>query len=187
MDTPIGILDYISNPAVTKNIRSTSSLVAKKYKKHQKRSNPNTKKNKDNKITGQVFMIVKYDGDKYSAYSIVNDTATRGSSTTDIREYADEIAEQLNIENNHKQHGYMAVPIHIPGTIPVMYLNIEVQTYYKNTPYYATMRSTYGDSECRAIALWKTEIEAVRFANLSESMKNPKFIYTYIGGPIKLC
>ena len=168
MDTPIGILDYISSPAVTKNIRSTSSLVAKKYKKHPKRPNP--KKNKDNKITGQVFMIVKYDGDKYSAYS----------STTDIREYADEIAEQLNIENNHKQHGYMAVPIHIPGTIPVMYLNIEVPTYYKNTQYYATMRSTYGDSECRAIALWKTELEAVQFANLSESMKNPKFIYTYI-------
>lgn len=173
MDTSIGILDYIGSPAVTKN--TTSTLAVKKSKKHPKRHNQ--KKNKDNKITGQVFMIVKYDGDKYSAYSIV-DTE---------REYADEIAEQLTIENNYKKHGYMSVPIHIPGTIPVMYLNIEVPTYYKNTQYYATMRSTYGDSECRAIALWKTELEAVQFANLSESMKNPKFIYTYIGGPIKLC
>ena len=173
MDTSIGILDYIGSPAVTKY--TTSTLAVKKSKKHPKRHNQ--KKNKDNKITGQVFMIVKYDGDKYSAYSIV-----------DIeREYADEIAEQLTIENNYKKHGYMSVPIHIPGTIPVMYLNIEVPTYYKNTQYYATMRSTYGDSECRAIALWKTELEAVQFANLSESMKNPKFIYTYIGGPIKLC
>ena len=173
MDTSIGILDYIGSPAVTKN--TTSTLAVKKSKKHPKRHNQ--KKNKDNKITGQVFMIVKYDGDKYSAYSIV-DTE---------REYADEIAEQLTIENNYKKHGYMSVPIHIPGTIPVMYLNIEVPTYYKNTQYYATMRSTYGDPECRAIALWKTELEAVQFANLSESMKNPKFIYTYIGGPIKLC
>ena len=173
MDTSIGILDYIGSPAVTKY--TTSTLAVKKSKKHPKRHIQ--KKNKDNKITGQVFMIVKYDGDKYSAYSIV-----------DIeREYADEIAEQLTIENNYKKHGYMSVPIHIPGTIPVMYLNIEVPTYYKNTQYYATMRSTYGDSECRAIALWKTELEAVQFANLSESMKNPKFIYTYIGGPIKLC
>ena len=154
------------------NMRSTTLVRIKKPKKYVLKSNNLIHKVK----MERSFMIVKYDGECYSAYSIIEST----------HEEADLIADRLTSENNHKKHGYSAIPIHIPGTIPIMYLNLQTPIYYKNTQYYATMRSTYGgDTEFRAIALWKTEKEAVEFANISESMKNPKFIYTYIGGPVE--
>jgi hypothetical protein len=164
-----GISDFI----IVDSIKSTSILPVKTSKSRKTYYNPKKIQIKPKeKINGQVFLIVKYDGEQYNAEFICADES---------------VAEQLTIDNNHKKYGYHAVPIHIPGTIPVMYLNLEVPTYYKNTPYYATMRSTYGDDTgCRAVALWTTKAEAVQFAKISESMKNPKYIYTYIGGPVEL-
>jgi hypothetical protein len=176
----------ISNFIVADVIKSTSAIPVKKSKAHRTYKNPKKIPAKPKeKIAGQVFLIVKYDGEKYSAETIL---PTNGSDNESIYREANEYAESLTIKYNHKKYGYQAVPIHIPGTIPVMYLNLEVPTYYKNTKYYATMRSTFGDdTEYRAIALWKTEAEAIQFAKMSESMKNSRYIYTYIGGPVELC
>ena len=182
MDTSIGILDYIkqdSEDTIMSGInrvvyRSTASISIKKPKIFKITKNKSNNKQK----MESAFVIVKYDGENYSTHSII------GSVTAD---YAEEIADQLTLEYNYKKHGYSAIPVHIPGTIPIIYLKYQTPIYYKNIPYYATMRSTYGDNtEFRAIVLWETDKEAIEFANISKSMKNPKFIYTYIGGPIIL-
>ena len=173
MNTSIGILDYVAytDNKNTKHIRSTTSLSVKTPKTPKFKISKSVNKQK----MGRAFVIVKYDGENYSAHSITQSIDT-----------AEADAEQLTKENNHKKHGYSAIPIHIPGTIPIIYLKIQTPIYYNKTPYYVTMRSTYGgDTEFRAIALWKTEKEAILFSNISKSMQNPKYIYTYIGGPLE--
>ena len=175
MNTSIGILDYVTHTdnQNTKHVRSTTSLSVKTPKTLKFKT---LKSKSDNKQKmGRAFVIVKYDGENYSAHSI-----TQSIDTAEVD------AEQLTRENNHKKHGYSAIPIHIPGTIPITYLKLQTPIYYNKTPYYVTMRSTYGgDTEFRAIALWKTEKEAMLFADISKSMQNPQFIYTYIGGPLE--
>jgi hypothetical protein len=161
---------------IRRTLRSTALISLKKRNiKSKKLPNKHIK-------MGRAYMIVKYDGENYSAYSIIESDDIENAATI-----AEEKAEKLTAEYNYKKHGYSAVPIHIPGTIPIIYLNIQTPNYYKNTPYYATMRSTYGgNAEYRAIALWKTEKEAILFADMSKSMKEPRFIYTYIGGPLEV-
>ena len=160
-----------------RSYRSTALISIKKPTKILK-----SKSNKTHPKMGRAYMIVKYDGENYITHSIIEST-----DIINAEKEAETKAEQLTLEHNHKKHGYSAVPIHIPGTILIMYLNLQTPIYYKNTLYYATMRSTYGgDTEFRAIALWKTEKDATVFANISKSMKDPKFIYTYIGGPLKV-
>jgi len=197
MNNSIGILDYDILPSNANtllgnadtlpsnvdtqhcniNTKSTALISIKKHTKILK-----SKSNKLHPKMGRAYMIVKYDGENYIIHSIIEST-----DIVNAEKEAETKADQLTLEHNHKKHGYSAVPIHIPGTILIMYLNLETPIYYKNTPYYATMRSTYGgDTEFRAIALWKTEKEATVFASISESMKDPKFIYTYIGGPSKV-
>lgn len=70
-------------------------------------------------------------------------------------------------------------PIYSAGSKLFKYVKIITNKYFKNTTYYATIRSIKNPS-FRSIALWETEKEARTFVKSSENM-NEIEQYTYIG------
>jgi hypothetical protein len=93
------------------------------------------------------------------------------------------------IEEKNKKSGQILfiVPVHVPGTHTIMYLKEKLPKIRYGVDYFASMRAAKkANTENMAIALWDSKEAAIRNAKISESMIDPNFIYTYIGGPVQI-
>ena len=126
-------------------------------------------------------------GQYWGIISFSKETGYIVSQFYNNQEESEKLADELTTKHSINGIGYQAVPVHIAGTYPIIYVKKQIPQYSADTDYYVTMRSTFGGgTEHRALALWPTKKEAVAFCGLSELMKDPKLVYTFIGGPVHL-